>query len=58
MEFDDAPARVDKLLNNSHMSLREAAERFSAENDTTYRHAYKICLKRKQFLEQSAENGD
>lgn len=58
MKFDDAPAKVDKLLNNSDISLREAAERFSAENNITYRRAYKICLKRKKFLEQSTENGD
>ncbi|MFO8091194.1 MAG: 16S rRNA (cytidine(1402)-2'-O)-methyltransferase [Desulfatiglandaceae bacterium] len=58
VEFEHAPARVDKLLNNSDMRLREAAERFSAENNITYRRAYKICLKRKKFLEQYADNGD
>jgi 16S rRNA (cytidine1402-2'-O)-methyltransferase len=58
VEFHDGPDRVDKLLNNRNMSVREAAERLSAENNMTYRRAYKICLERKKFLEQHAENGD
>ena len=55
---EDVSEKVDKLLMDRDISLREVAERFSAENDITYRRAYKICLERKKFLEQTVENGD
>jgi len=58
VESLDTPERVDNLLNRKDMSLREAAERLSAEINITYRRAYKICLERKNFWEQYVENGD
>lgn len=58
VELFDEPDKVDKLLNSRDMSLREAAEKLSAENDITYRRAYRICLERKKILEQHVGHGD
>jgi 16S rRNA (cytidine1402-2'-O)-methyltransferase len=54
----NAEHEVDGLLECPGISLREAAERISAENNISYRRAYRICLQRKKFLERSAQNGD
>lgn len=54
----EPPPGIDGLLRRGDISLREAAERLSAENDIPYRRAYKACLERKRILEKSAGDGD
>ncbi|MCP4681509.1 MAG: 16S rRNA (cytidine(1402)-2'-O)-methyltransferase [Desulfobacterales bacterium] len=54
---DKVLGRVEKLLAQKKMSVKDIAGLLAGEQGISYRQAYKQCLARKKMLEKSDENG-